>query len=63
MYMHIYVHIYGYNVVDESLKILEAILSKYILIYHFWEVEEVGEFKSSDYGKSNCQMIEKETFY
>lgn len=48
------IHIYGYDVMNESLKSLEAILSKYTLIYHFWEVEEVGEFTSCYYWKSNC---------
>lgn len=63
MYTYIskYIHIYGYDVMNESLKSLEAILSKYTLIYHFWEVEEVGEFMSCYYWKSNCRMIEKET--
>lgn len=37
MYAYIskYIHIYGYDVMNESLKSLEAILSKYTLIYHF----------------------------
>lgn len=55
------IYIYMGTMLWRKFERLEAILSNYILIYHFWEVEEVGEFTSCYYGKSNCQVIEKET--